>query len=269
MDSSTDKSWVGDFGDGGPSQSKTRRRGSSLGERYSTDPSLLPLEQFKREPKSAHRAPHLRKSNLVGPDTIDSLSTVGVGPYHHDGPFDAALLARNTSDQTSPLNALNHSTRETLKATPEEKIMDSVRGHRPLDGTAAYMPGEADRNGHIYDYEEDDNMMITGGNPEGGAYKRWPGVHYHLGDIKGKGEPSYSLEKALKGQGRDPKGRRKSLSDRDIEMSSKPKHAGDSLSNAAGSDETWVDGETPTPRRKTGGLKKKLAKVKNQLHMES
>ncbi len=40
--------------------------------------------------------------------------------------------------------------------------------------------------------------MMTDLNPGGGAYKRWPGVQYHPDDVKGKGEPSYSIEKALK-----------------------------------------------------------------------
>ena len=76
--------------------------------------------------------------------------------------------------------------------------MDSLRGHRPLDGVAAYPPGAIDRlTGQRYDYEQGDNMMIDV-NPEGGAYKRYPGLEYHPDDIKGKGEPSYSIEKALK-----------------------------------------------------------------------
>ena len=33
----------------------------------------------------------------------------------------------------------------------------------------------------------------------------WPGVNYHQDDIKGKGEPSYSIEKALKDHNLDGK----------------------------------------------------------------
>ncbi len=214
--------------------------------------------------KSANRAPHLRKSHQVLPDTIDSLSTVGSGPYHHGGPYDAALFARNTSEKSSPLRALGHTNQEALKATPREKIIDSVRGHRPLDGVAAYAPGEADRNGHVYEYEQGDNMMISG-NPSGGAYKRWEGVNYHPDDVKGKGEPSYSLEKALKGQGGDLKGHRKTISGGEFEMNPRPKHAGDSLSNAAGNDPMWGDGEEYGLRRGTGSLEKKSGSVKKHL----
>ena len=37
-----------------------------------------------------------------------------------------------------------------------------------------------------------------GDRPEGGAYKRWPGVDYTTDDVKGKGEPSYTIEKSIK-----------------------------------------------------------------------
>jgi Pal1 cell morphology protein len=232
------------------------------------DNSHRPLEQINRDEKSAHRAPHLRKSHQIPLDIVDSLSTVGGGPYHHGGPYDAALFARNTSAKSSPLKALDHSTTETLKATPQEKIIDSVRGHRPLDGVAAYAPGEVDRNGHVYQYEQGDNMMISG-NPEGGAYKRWPGVNYHPDDVKGKGEPGYSIEKALKGHGGDLNGDRKASSGGEIEMTPRPKYAGDSLSNAAGNDATWGDGEEPAMRRRTGSLKKRLGSVRRRLHRES
>lgn len=186
---------------------------------------------------------------------------MGGGPYHHEGPYDAALFARNRSNKTAPLNALDHSNREALKATPPEKVIDSIRGHRPLDGVASYAPGEADRNGHIYAYEQGDNMMISG-NPEGGAYKRWPGVKYDPDDVKGKGEPSYTLEKALKGEGGDLKGHRKTLSGGDIEMTPRPKYPGDSLSNAAGNDPMWGDGEESALRRRAGSLKKKLGSLR-------
>ena len=125
--------------------------------------------------------------------------------------------------------ALAESNAETLKATPREKILDSLRGHRPLDGVATYPPGATDPNGHVYNYEQGENMM-TAGNPGGGAYKRWPGVAYHPDDIKGKGEPSYSIEKALKDHkitsvdGSD-EGHKKSASS-EIELTSRPRQSG-------------------------------------------
>ena len=118
--------------------------------------------------------------------------------YHHSGPYDATLFARNNSS-SGPLGALVDSNAETLRATPHEKIVDSVRGHRPLDGVAAYAPGETDPNGHTYAYRQT-NMMLDADAP-GGAYKRWPGVQYHPDDIKGKGEPSYTIEMQLKEHG--------------------------------------------------------------------
>lgn len=108
---------------------------------------------------------------MVGPDTIDKLDWTG-GAYHHDGPYDATLLARNISHSNSPVEAVAASNKEALKATPREKILDSIRKHRPLDGVAMVPPGIADREGRVYNYEEGANLMIE----EGGNYKRWPGV---------------------------------------------------------------------------------------------
>ncbi|KAK3177190.1 hypothetical protein OEA41_008519 [Lepraria neglecta] len=172
------------------------RRTSSLNQRYPDDQSNRPLDMIKQGARQANRAPHLRKKHQVGPDSIDRLDNL-TGAYHHEGPYDATLLARNTSYTNSPIEAVSASNEEALKATPREMINDSVEKHRPLDGTAMVPPGMADRYGNVYSYKEGTDMMIEN-NPEGGAYKRWPGVTYLPEDLKGKGEPSYSLEKALK-----------------------------------------------------------------------
>lgn len=176
-----------------------RRRGSSLNEKYPGDMSHRPLDQLSKEKRVADRSRHVTRKHHIQPDTIDSLDTITGSAYHHGGPYDATLYARNNSS-SGPLGALVDSNNETLKATPREKVIDSVRGHRPLDGVATYESGQTDPNGHLYTYEQGDNMMIEG-NPAGGAYKRWPGVQYHPDDIKGKGEPSYTIEKALKEHG--------------------------------------------------------------------
>lgn len=60
---------------------------------------------------------------------------------------------------------------EALKATPVERIKDSVERHRPLDGVATVPSGMPDQSGRVYDYEEGADIMIEDGN-----YKRWPGV---------------------------------------------------------------------------------------------
>lgn len=173
------------------------RRSSSLKERFPGDPTVSPLNQLSREKAVADRARHITRHHAVRPDTIDSLDASGIGAYHHEGPYDATLFARNNSWRSSPVAAVAESNNEALKATPHEKIVDSVQGHRPLDGVASYPPGVTDRNGQTYNYREGDNMM-TEENAPGGPYKRWPGVQYHPDDIKGKGEPSYTVEKALK-----------------------------------------------------------------------
>lgn len=173
------------------------RRSSSLRERFPGDPTVHPLDQLAKEKAVADRARHITKKHAVKPDTIDNLDASGIGQYHHEGPYDATLYARNNSHKSSPVAAVAQSNQEALRATPHEKVVDSVQRHHPLDGVAAYPPGMTDRNGHTYNYQEGENMMIEE-NAGGGPYKRWAGVQYHPDDIKGKGEPSYSIEKALK-----------------------------------------------------------------------
>ena len=154
-----------------PTSSTGRRRTSSLTQRYPGDQSHRPLDIIRKDTKAANRAPHLKKKQLVGPDTIDSLDTVGGGKYHHEGPYDATLLARNVEFMNSPVEAVSSTNEQTLRATPREKVLDSLRKHRPLDGVATVPSGMTDREGRIFHYEEGTDLMIEEGN-----YKRWPGV---------------------------------------------------------------------------------------------
>ncbi|KAI4706317.1 hypothetical protein J4E89_009051 [Alternaria sp. Ai002NY15] len=172
----------------------TRDRSGSLRERYPGDKSHRPLDQLRHDEKVAHRAPHLRKKNFQGADVIDRLDKAPFGRYHHEGPYDAASLARNRVEKYSPLAAVKDSNEEALRATPRENIVDSVQRHRPLEGVAIVPPGMADRFGRVLNYEEGADLM----REPGADYRRWPGVEYHPDDLKGKGEPSYSIEKALK-----------------------------------------------------------------------
>ena len=146
-----------------------RTRATSLSSRYIGDDSHRPLDIIKKENKLADRAPHLQKKHLVGPDTIDRLDTTG-GIQHHSGPYDATYLARNISFMNSPIEAVSGTNEETLKATPREKVLDSVRKHRPLDGVATVPSGTTDRSGNTFHYEEGADLMVEGG------YKRWDGV---------------------------------------------------------------------------------------------
>lgn len=241
-----------------------RRRGSSLTERYPGDMSHRPLDQLAREKAIADKSRHVTKKHHIHPDTIDNLA--GPGAYHHSGPYDATLLARNNT-RDSPLAALKDSNEETLKATPRENILDSVRGHRPLDGVAAYPSGSVDRlTGHKYEYEAGENMMIDN-NPEGGAYKRMPGVQYHPDDIKGKGEPSYSIEKALKEHRISDDGHRRDMAE-GIEMTSQHRRSG-SGRISIDEDGSGVRRSGSFGKRLSGsGLKKRIGSLRSRMHSD-
>ncbi|KAI1119158.1 hypothetical protein F5Y14DRAFT_446373 [Nemania sp. NC0429] len=159
-----------------------------------------PLEQIKRETKAADRAPHLRRSAQAKPDQIDLLDDVvpgGGGTYHHGGPYDATLASRNRDARYAPLAAVADSNGEALRATPAANIVDAVTRHVPLQGTASVPPGQPDFGGHVMRYEEGDDLMREPG-AAGGAYRRYEHVQYHPEDLKGKGEPSYTIERDLK-----------------------------------------------------------------------
>lgn len=184
-----------------------RSRGASL----NGEPS--PLDMLRKENKTAYRAHHLRKKNFQGADIIDRLDKTGVARYHHEGPYDAASIARNKDKKYSPVAAVQDSNEEALRATPRENIRDAIERHRPLEGTANVPPGMPDKFGRVYHYEEGTDMQRDPLNH--GDYKRVPGVvrlfsyttslsrantpkQYHPDDLKGKGEPSYTIEKQLK-----------------------------------------------------------------------
>jgi hypothetical protein len=106
----------------------------------------------------------------VNPDIIDELDDVTSYSYHHEGPYDAVCPERNRVSHNSPLEAVRESNEEALRATPRDKIIDSLHSHRPLDGTAFFPPGTTDRDGQTYEYEEGSNMMN-----EYGLFMRLPG----------------------------------------------------------------------------------------------
>ena len=141
--------------------------------------SHRPLDQLRKEANAATRAPHLKKRHMPGADAIDVLDRTFEGAYHHEGPYDATLLARNTSYQSSPVEAVRNTNNEALKATPRENIKDSLDRHVPLQGTAIIPPGMAGLDGRTMQYEEGADLMREPDAP-GGAYKRWEHVVRHF-----------------------------------------------------------------------------------------
>ncbi|KAI2614849.1 hypothetical protein GGR54DRAFT_320519 [Hypoxylon sp. NC1633] len=162
--------------------------------------SERPLESIRRATKAADRSPHLRKKNFTGADVVDVLDDTGIGgAYHHDGPYDATLASRNLDKRYAPVEAVKYGNTQALKATPRENVVDSLEHHVPLQGTATIPPGEEDYSGRIMDYEEGDDLMRDADAP-GGPYRRYDHVDYHPNDLKGKGEPYYTIEEDMKKQ---------------------------------------------------------------------
>lgn len=222
--------------------------------------SSRPLDVIKQETKTADRYHRRHRSRLSQTDTIDALDTIG-GTYHHGGPYDATLASYNTRMKNSPVAAVRDSNLEALRATPNEYIKDSLERHVPLQGTATIPSGSVDLSGNVMEYEEGTDMMRdpTAG---GGAYKRWdaPGITYHPDDLKGKSEPSYTIE-------RDMKRRERLLQPAGIEMQPrKTRHsfsAGDDRANYILSGQEETSGNSSSSRlsqglrRRFGSLRRK------------
>ncbi|TWU76236.1 hypothetical protein ED733_004656 [Metarhizium rileyi] len=159
--------------------------------------SHRPLDMIKREARAADRLHrHRHRKHISDTDIIDALDTIG-GAYHHGGPYDATLLSRNLNKKYSPVAAVHDSNMEAIRATPRENIMDSLVKHVPLQGTASIPSGALDMRGRVMDYEEGADLMREP-DAAGGAYKRWDGIQYHPDDLKGKGEPFFTIERDLK-----------------------------------------------------------------------
>ncbi|KAM0248036.1 hypothetical protein ACHAQJ_009617 [Trichoderma viride] len=187
----------------GPRSDPGHSRNRSLNERFPGDNSPRPLDIIKNDARAAER-PLRHRKRISDTDMIDALDTIG-GTYHHGGPYDATLISRNLNKKYSPVAAVQDSNMEALRATPREYIIDSLERHVPLQGTSTVPPGAMDLGGSRMSYEEGADLMREPDAP-GGAYKRYDNIKYHPDDLKGKGEPSYTLEKDLKEKKRIQRG---------------------------------------------------------------
>jgi len=170
--------------------SSSTRRSSSV--RYPSSRPPRPTQKRSLSFTPSENGPRHRGqkvSAIPGADTIDRLGAIGDFAYHHDGPYDATLLARQFHGY-SPVEALRDSNEKAIRATPKANIVDCLEKHYPMQGTAVFPPGY---NG-MEDYEEYDIQRLEGG------YRRWPHLDYRDEDLKGKGEPSYSIEEFEKQQ---------------------------------------------------------------------
>lgn len=94
------------------------------------------------------RLPH-REGDVRNTDIIDSLDTVGLGAYHHEGPYDAASLASNRSSDRSPMAAL---TSESSSSTSDSRPSSS--------GVASLPPGMCDRDGRFASEDSGTNVLV-------------------------------------------------------------------------------------------------------------
>lgn len=123
--------------------------------------------------KSERKPPRQKK---YVPDTIDRLDgSFGANPYHHQGPYDAALRSYNKYSKYAPLAATEEGNKAAWAATPREAQIDALRKGRPLDNVAVIPPGQKGMNGEVMQYKEGMDMMR---DPEagGGPFKRWTGL---------------------------------------------------------------------------------------------
>ncbi|KAI0849602.1 hypothetical protein F5Y00DRAFT_235212 [Daldinia vernicosa] len=238
--------------------------------------SERPLEAIKRATRAADRAPHLRKKNRTGADLVDSLDTTGFGGiYHHDGPYDATLASRNRDKRYAPVEAVKYGNMQALKATPRENLVDSLERHVPLQGTATIPPGEPDYSGRIMHYEEGADLMREEDAP-GGPYKRWDHIKYHPDDLKGKGEPAYTMEENLKRKKHlqrkslgqpgsafemQPTGRSTAMAGKggDATAVVRPRSASASFESAAG-----PSSSSPRGKRLSDGIKRRIGSIRRK-----
>ncbi|KAM5436907.1 hypothetical protein McanMca71_002024 [Microsporum canis] len=132
---------------------------------------------YARNPQQEAYFGENRPSLLIRPDLIDKMDTVSE-LYHHEGPYDAAARERNIFPDQAPMQALQYSTAEALRATPHDMIIDSIRERRPLDGVATLPPGSRDMSGRVLNYKEGANMMVE----DRGNFQRHPGAKFENGD---------------------------------------------------------------------------------------
>jgi hypothetical protein len=137
----------------------------------------------RQQPPPSHHKP---KAELPT-DVIDLLDE-SVPPgllRHHDSPYDPVTRSAYLPNTQSPLVALQHSTQEALKATPESAIRDSLVNHVPLQNTAVVAPGEhipGPANETMSNYQEENLLGDVG---------RWQGIEYDDDDRRAKGHAGW------------------------------------------------------------------------------
>jgi hypothetical protein len=141
-----------------------------------------------------HHYHQSKPGKVLPPDVIDLMDDTTL-LRHHSGPFDAVTKSAYLSKDKSPLAALEKSTEQILKATPEISIRDSLNQHVPLQNIAVVAPGQTIPGGlpdEVLDYKEENLIGDVG---------RWDGIEYDDDDRRAKGHPGW--DGAFMGRGRN------------------------------------------------------------------
>ncbi|ORY80395.1 hypothetical protein BCR37DRAFT_393758 [Protomyces lactucae-debilis] len=132
-----------------------------------------PLDQVKSHQRHARKTSKM--SGNIPLDDIDQLDVTGLLGYHHEGPFDATLAARQVPGY-APLDAVQYGNNLAMRATGQSKMDEVMRGHIPLDGVASVAPGERDSTGELLDYEDENVERGEGMDNQGSGARPASGV---------------------------------------------------------------------------------------------
>jgi hypothetical protein len=130
---------------------------------------VRPLQQISSHQRHARKTS--KSSGNIPQDDVDKLDVTGLLGYHHEGPFDATLAARQVPGY-APLDAVKYGNSLAMGATSQSKMDEVMRGHIPLDGVASIPPGQRDSTGKLLEYEDENVERGEGKDNQGSG--PWP-----------------------------------------------------------------------------------------------
>ncbi|KAK9480326.1 hypothetical protein V1514DRAFT_326078 [Lipomyces japonicus] len=116
-------------------------------------------EQHNFHQHGRHNCSHCKPLGDVSTDVIDRLDQSHNNPYHHEGPFDAALPSRNKGPN-APLDAVARTNLLAMAAIAPGSLADAINNHNPIDNVAVFksgVPAPGLPNG--LEYPEEDSFI--------------------------------------------------------------------------------------------------------------